>query len=132
MDKEMLKSGNMVYLNLAPVSSSFRLFQAVVQEFKKNGISLKIDLETEISIKDIFIENAEECISGLADIVTSDRVLICILDCASKCLYESGGTKQKITMDLFENESCRGDFFEVMYKIAVRNLKPFFRQAPIE
>ena len=133
MEKEVLKSGSMLYLDLAPISVSFRLFQAIVQEFKRNGISIKIDLETELSLKEIFIENAADCLSGLADIVTSDRVVDCIMYCATKCLYETrGGVKRKITFDLFDEESCRGDFFEVMYKIAVRNLKPFFPQAPIE
>lgn len=129
MEKEALKSGSFVHLSLAPVGQSFKLFQAVVQEFKKNGVELKIDMDTELSFKDIFLKNTTGFINGFADIVTSDKVLECILICAEKCLYEKNGTKQKITMDLFEKEDARGDMFEVLFKIAQRNLKPFFPQA---
>lgn len=132
MEKEVLKSGNYLHLNLAPISLSIRLFQIVVQEFKKNGIDVKLDLDSEISFKDIFINNASGCLNGLADMVTSDRVLDCLLECSEKCLYESRGTKQKISLDLFEKEANRADMFEVFFKIAQRNLKPFFPKAPIE
>lgn len=131
MEKIALKSGRFLHLSLADVRSSFRLFQVVVQEFKKDGIDLKLDLETELDFREIFVNDTAGFISGLADVITSDAVLECVLDCATKCLYESNGTKQKITLDLFENEDYRGDMFEVFFKIVQRNLKPFFPQALI-
>lgn len=132
MDKEILKSGKALYIDLAPMSSSWKLFQAVVVAFKKNGINLKVDLETEINFRDIFLANAGECLNGLMDILVSDIVIERILDCGAKCLYEANGVKHKITLDTFEKEDSRADFFEVMYKIAIRNLKPFFPQLPTE
>lgn len=132
MDKEILKSGKALYVDLAPITSSWKLFQAVVMAFKKNGINLKVDLDTEINFRDIFLKNAGECLNGLMDIVVSDTVIETVLDCAAKCLYEAGGVKHKITLDTFEKEDFRADFFEVMYKIAIRNLRPFFPQLPTE
>lgn len=132
MDKEILKSGKALYIDLAPITSSWKLFQAVVMAFKKNGINLKVDLDTEINFRDIFLKNAGECLNGLMDIVVSDTVIETVLDCGAKCLYEAGGVKHKITLDTFEKEDFRADFFEVMYKIAIRNLRPFFPQLPTE
>jgi hypothetical protein len=132
MNKEIFKSGNYLYVDLAPISSSWRLFQEVVKEFKKNGISLKVDMETELNLKDLILSNMNGCLGGLMDIVTSDNVLSCIVECGSKCLYEVGGVKNNISLDCFEKESARADFFEVMYKIAIRNLRPFFPQVPTE
>lgn len=131
MEKIALKSGNFLHLSLADIRQSFRLFQVVVQEFKKDGIDLKLDLDTEVDFREIFTKNTTGFISGLADIATSDAVLECVLDCAEKCLYESRGAKQKITLDLFEKEEYRGDMFEVFLKITQRNLKPFFPKALI-
>lgn len=126
MEKIVLKSGSILNFQLAPIQSSFKLFQKVVQEFKKNGVEIKIDRDTPLDLLSIFEKNPSGFISGFLDIVSSDIALEVILECALRCSYESNGNKEKINLGVFEDEIKRGDFFEVMKTIAWKNLKPFF------
>ena len=129
-NKEKLQSGNTLSITLAPIKDSYKLFQAVVYEFKKNGIDLKLDRDSEINFLKIFEDNVSACLSGLANIITSDMVLDVIMEMGQRCIYTANGVSQKVTMDVFEEEANRRDFFEVIMKIALRNLKPFF-QSPL-
>lgn len=129
MEKEILKSGNSITISLSSITQSFKLFQLVVLEFKKNGLNLKLDRESELNFLDIFEKNIDSCINGLANIITSENILNLLMEMGNKCIYESVGVKQKVSLDLFEKEEYRVDFFEVLYKIAIRNLKPFFPKA---
>ena len=129
-NKEKLQSGNTLSITLAPIKDSYRLFQVVVMEFKKNGINLKLDRETDINFLKIFEDNVSACLEGLANIITSDDVLQIIMEMGQRCKYTVNGVEQKVSMEVFEEENNRRDFFEVIMKIALRNLKPFF-QSPL-
>lgn len=129
-NKEKLQSGNTLSITLAPIKDSYKLFQTVVLEFKKNGIDLKLDRDTDIDFLKIFESNVSACLSGLANIITSDAVLEVIMEMGQRCIYTVNGVSQKVSMEVFEEESNRKDFFEVLMKIALRNLKPFF-QSPL-
>jgi hypothetical protein len=50
-----------------------------------------------------------------------------ILECGEKCLITINGRKNKINLSTFDNEDARGDFYEVLFQIAVANIKPFFQ-----
>ena len=126
-NKEKLKSGNSLSITLAPIRDSYKLFQVVVMEFKKNGIDLKLDRDSDIDFLKIFENNVSACLNGIANIITSDAVLEVIMEMAQRCTYYEGNNIRKVNMDLFEEEKYRGDFFEVIMKIALRNLKPFFQ-----
>lgn len=126
-NKEKLKSGNSLSITLAPIRDSYKLFQVVVMEFKKNGIDLKLDRDSDIDFLKIFENNVSACLNGIANIITSDAVLEVVMEMAQRCTYYDGNTARKVNMDLFEEEKYRGDFFEVIMKIALRNLKPFFQ-----
>lgn len=129
-NKERLQSGNTLSITLAPIKDSYRLFQVVVMEFKKNGIDLKLDRDSDIDFLKIFENNVSACLGGLANIITSDAVLEVIMEMGQRCVYTANGVNQKVSMEVFEEESNRKDFFEVLMKIALRNLKPFF-QSPL-
>lgn len=129
-NKEKLQSGNTLSITLAPIKDSYRLFQAVVLEFKKNGIDLKLDRDTDLNFLKIFENNVSACLEGLANIITSDSVLEIIMEMGQRCVYTANGVSNKVSMDIFEEEANRRDFFEVIMKIALRNLKPFF-QSPL-
>lgn len=126
-NKEKLKSGNSLSITLAPIRDSYKLFQVVVMEFKKNGIDLKLDRDSDIDFLKIFENNVSACLNGIANIITSDAVLEVVMEMAQRCIYYDGNNARKVNMDLFEEEKYRSDFFEVIMKIALRNLKPFFQ-----
>ena len=125
MERIQLSSGNKVNITLAPITDSFRLFQEVVKAFKQNGLEIKLDRNSELSFMDIFEKNASACLGGLLDIISSQKVIDCIMDCCSRCTYDNG-QQQKINMNLFDDEELRGDYFEVLVAVAKANLLPFF------
>lgn len=126
MERITLKSGSKLNITLAPVYNSIKLLQEVIKAFKNNGISLKIDRETEIDFMKLFEDNSDMFLGGLAEVVSSEKVLECVLACSEKCLYEKNGVKHKINLGLFDDEEIRKDFIEVIFKISIENLKPFF------
>lgn len=128
--KEQLKSGNFLEVQISSISIGYRLFQAVVQEFKKSGTAFNIDLQND-DITDfigLFSKNPSVFLNGLADIITSEKVMSIIFECGNRAFYEVNGIKQKVTMEAFEDPNHRLDFFEVLYKIAIVNLAPFFQK----
>ena len=128
-NKETLSSGNYLTVNLAPVTEAFHLLQIIIYEFAKQGLDLKIDRKTEINFMEIFENNTKACLAGLAGIITSPNLLPTLQQMATRCIYEVNGVRQKIDNSTFEDENARSDFFEVYFKIAVRNIKPFFPKA---
>lgn len=128
--KELLSSGATIEVSIAPIQVGFKLFQAVVQEFKKSGINFDFSSDDEVkSLKDVFAKNPDKFISGLLDVVTSDKVLALVMECGKSAVYTKNGVAQKVSFDSFENEECREDFFEAAKVIVEKNIRPFFPKA---
>lgn len=130
--KEVLSSGATLEVSIAPIRTGYRLFQAVVREFKKEGMGFNVSMDDEIkSLKDLFGKNPQTFISGLLDVVSSDEVINIIMECGLSAVYTKNGKSQKVSMEAFEDEDNRGDFFEVLKIIAEKNLFPFFPKVRI-
>ena len=128
MLKYQLKSGKIVELNLAPIDAALALYRAVLYSCMGDKIKLDklitglktyySDEITDISMLDIVAENKEAILA----VISSENVLEAIKACCDKVLYD----KQKFSMEIFEDERARGDFFGLMLLVAVENLRPFF------
>lgn len=116
MLKFQLKSGKIVEFNLASIENALVLYRAIIQECK--GAGLDITAESEETIGEVVQKNME----AILNIIGSENVLEAIKGCCDKVMYD----KQKFSMEIFENERARGDFFSVMLLVAVENLRPFF------
>lgn len=121
-----LKSGNILKFGYASVIDSLRLTNIVAKAFSQRGLGVKLDRDTEISFTGLFGKNPEAFIQGAADVIFEEFVMNNVLKCAEKCLYVVNGASQKITLATFEDEKAREDFYEIMIKIAMENIKPFF------
>lgn len=119
MLKYQLKSGKTVELNLAPVETALALYRAVVGECQRCKLDLTIT--EEMTMLDLLMKNSEI----LLRVMGSEYVMEAIKACCDKVLYD----KQRFSMELFEDEKARGDFFGVMVLVALENLIPFFPQA---
>ena len=110
------KSNVKVVLNPASLDKAFRLKSLVEKALLKQGIKLFDILERgDISYEDLF---------NLAMAVDSDiDVFDACFDCMDKSIYND----VKITKDVFEDESARGDLYEVLFYCLKVNVYPFFR-----
>lgn len=125
MEELTLKSGNVLKVGLPPIKDSLELVNIIAYIFSKRGLDIKLDRDTDLNLMTLFEKNSEACIKGLSDVIFNSQVLTCVLKCAEKCIYVNNGVSQKITLELFDKEEYRGDFYEVMIKIATANVKPF-------
>lgn len=125
MEDITLKSGNILKIGLPPIKKSLDLVNVVAHCFSERGLNIKLDRDTELSFKGLFEKNRDACVKGLSDVIFNPQVTHCVLECAERCIYVYNGVSQKITLDLFDKEEYRADFYEVMIKIAIANIKPF-------
>lgn len=111
-----LKSGAKVKYNLASIEQALKLYRALIYECKNAGLDITITDES--TIADIIMKNKE----AILNIIGSENILECIKDCCDKVLYNG----QRFSMDLFEEEKARQDFFPLMVLVGVENVRPFF------
>lgn len=121
MQKYILKSGKIVELTLAPIEQALVLYRAVIHECKGAGLDLTIKEDT--TVQELLDRNME----AKLNIIGSELVLDAVKDCCAKVLYD----KQRFSMELFENEKNKQDFFPLLILVAIENLRPFFVQADI-
>lgn len=121
MLKFQLKSGKIAEMNLSPIETALTLYRSVIYECKGAGLDLSI--ADEATVGDLILKNTE----ALLNILGSTLVMDAIKDCCDKVLYN----KQRFSMEIFEDEKTRGDFFPLMYLVALENLRPFFPEAHI-
>lgn len=126
MKEIQLKSGNILRFGLPHIEKSLRLTNIVVKTFSEHGLNIKLSRDTEINVVKLFFDNQEACLKGLADIIFNEDVSKVVMECAANCLYEAEGKQMKITLDTFDVEAYRADYYEIMVKIAWENIKPFF------
>ena len=134
MLKFQLKSGKQLEFNLAPIDKALNLYRAIIAECRGNKINLEklvnalksayngLELQEDFSIIDVLMDNKEAILS----ILGSQYVMDAIQDCCEKVLYD----KQRYSLELFDDEKNRADFFGVMVVVALENLSPFFYQTP--
>lgn len=134
MLKFQLKSGKILELNLAPIDKALSLYRAIIYECKGDKIQLdriikmlkslynSAEVQEDFSIIDVIADNKEAILS----IIGSKLVMEAIQDCCEKVIYD----KQKFSLELFDDEKNRPDFFGVMVVVALENLSPFFHQTP--
>lgn len=134
MLKFQLKSGKVLEINLAPIDKALALYRAIIFECKGDKIQLDRIIKTlkslynvnevqeDFSIIDVIADNKEAILS----IIGSEYVMNAIQDCCEKVIYD----KQRFSLELFDDEKNRADFFGIMVIVALENLSPFFHQAP--
>jgi hypothetical protein len=110
------KSNVKVVLNPASLDKAFKLKSLVEKSLLKQGIKISDLLgKGEISYEDIF---------SLAMAIDSDvDVFDACFDCMDKSIYND----VKITKAVFEDETARGDLYEVLFYCLKVNVYPFFR-----
>lgn len=110
------KSGKKVVLNPASLDKAFKL-KALVE---------KALLKQDIKIMDIFGKGEifYEDLFNMAMAIDSD---IEVFDACFECMDKSIYNDLKITKTVFEDESARGDLYEVLFYCLKVNVYPFFR-----
>ena len=116
MSKFQLLSGKIVELSIAPMPQALNLYRHIVLECK--GANLDITRANEKSIGELLTNNIE----ALLNIVSSQNVINAIVECCDKVIYNN----KRFSMELFEEESARADFFGLMLLVACENIRPFF------
>lgn len=116
MLKFELKSGARVEYNLASIEQALRLYRGLISECKNAGLDITIAEGT--TVADIVMNNKE----AILNIIGSANILDCIKDCCDKVLYNG----KRFSMELFEEEKARQDFFPLMVLVGVENVRPFF------
>lgn len=105
-----------VVINPAGLDKAFKLKSVVEKAILKQGIKL-VDVLSEESI-------SYEQLFNLAMAIDSDvEVFDACFDCMEKSIYNN----IKITKDVFEDETARGDLYEVLFYCLKVNVYPFFK-----
>lgn len=116
MNKYTLNSGKIVEISLSSVEVALNLYRAILTECKNANVDISnLDEKT---LLEIFQTNIE----AIINIFASELVMDAVKDCCKRVVYN----KQKFSMDLFEDEKNRADFFPLMQLVAMENLAPFF------
>lgn len=116
MLKFQLKSGAKIEYNLAGIEQALKLYRGLIAECKNAG--LDITATEEDTVADVIMKNKE----AILNIIGSENILESIKDCCEKVLYNG----QRFSMELFEKEEARQDFFPLMVLVGVENVRPFF------
>lgn len=116
MLKYQLQSGTKIEFNLATIEQALGLYRAFIAECKHAG--LDVTIAEDDSVLSVIMKNKE----AILNIMGSEHVMECIKDCCDKVIYNG----QRFSMDLFEEEKARKDFFPLMVLVGVENVRPFF------
>jgi hypothetical protein len=111
MNEVVLDNGSKIRISLASFELGKEFYQIVSEEMLRLKMNFNDDIDTNF-FKDLI------CV-----FLSSKKIENHLWLLARNCLYND----QKITKELFEDEKARGDYFEVMYQIAKRNIDPFVK-----
>lgn len=110
------KSNVKVVINPAGLDKAFKLKSLVEKALLKQGIKIFDILgQGDVSYEDLF---------NMAMMIDSD---VDVFDACFECLDKSIYNDVKITKAVFEDESARGDLYEVLFYCLKVNIYPFFR-----
>lgn len=107
-----LPSGAILEINLAPFADADKLNKSVAKELKSLKIDSQMEFEDPNFIKDM-----------VCAAISSDEIMAALWVCFKRCTYNG----QKITVDSFESEEGRGDYFFICREVLVGNCLPFFK-----
>ena len=107
-----LPSGATLEITLAPFADANALNKAVAKELLKLKINKDLDFEDPNFIKDL-----------VCSAISSDEIMNALENCFKRCTYNN----LKITMDTFESEEARGDYFIVCKEVLTVNCAPFVK-----
>lgn len=107
-----LPSGAVLSMNVAPFKDAKALYQALLRELR--GISLKADTEFAELWKNLYTAG-----------FSSKEVEEALVACMGWCTYDAGKGKQKLSMEVFEDEKARGDYEDVCIALVEINVLPF-------
>lgn len=107
-----LPSGAELVIQLAPFADADRLNKAVAKELKALKIDAQMELEDPNFIKDL-----------VCAAISSDEIMAALWVCFKRCTYNG----QKISVDSFEPEEARGDYYPACREVLVGNCLPFFK-----
>jgi len=116
MRKYLLASGKKLEFNLAGIEQAVELYRAVLNECKNAGLDLTLTNETQLI--DVISRNKE----AIINIFASKTVMEAVQDCCSKVIYDG----KHFSLELFEDEAARADFFGCLVIIGAENILPFF------
>lgn len=116
MRKYQLASGKILEFNLAGVETALELHMAILNECKNAGFDLSLTSETQII--EVIGKNKE----AILNIFSSKKVMEAVLACCTKVLYD----RKHFSLELFEDETAKADFYGCMVIIGVENILPFF------
>lgn len=103
-------TGVKVVINPCSFQEAFRLKSAIQKALLKSGVSLETALEQDITSLILAIDSDEEIMERM-------------FDCLRKSTYDG----IKITKDTFEDESARGDLYDIFFQCLKVNIYPFFK-----
>lgn len=121
--KKVLDSGSTLEITRSPFALSHRLFKATMKEL--GHVDLNFGVQGK-SVKDVFKMDVNDQVintikNTLAKLLCSEEIEAILWLCFERALYND----QKITKDIFENETAAGDFLEISKEVMVYNLIPF-------
>lgn len=116
MEKYSLASGKLVEITLPDIETALILHRAVLNECKNANVNISELWDK--TLADILKDNVE----AIINIFASESVLDAIKLCCKRVTYN----KQKFSMELFDDQKNRGDFFPFMQLVAFETLAPFF------
>ena len=103
-------TGTKIVINPCSFQEAFRLKSAIQKALLKSGVSLETALEQDITSLILAIDSDEEIMERM-------------FDCLRKSTYDG----IKITKDTFEDESARGDLYDIFFQCLKVNIYPFFK-----
>lgn len=112
MIAKTLESGKQLEIKVGKYEECLELQQAIAEEAK--GISLHMDTELEDPnfMKDI-----------ICSLIASKRIMNIVHQLLKNCTYE----KIRIMGDVYEQESFREDFYEIVIEVIKANVGPFMK-----
>lgn len=103
-------TGAKIVINPCSFQEAFRLKSAIQKALLRNNVSLEAALEQDITSLILAIDSDEEILERM-------------FDCLKKSTYDG----IKITKDTFEDESARGDLYDIFFQCLKVNIYPFFK-----
>lgn len=124
---EILTTNNVkAVIELASMREALHLKRVVFKELSKAGIDLDglLSLKGQ-NLKDLDTNdmNLNSLVSAVFSIIGSEELDNALIECLSRSRYN----REKITLETFEDEKAREDYYEVLMKCAEINLTPFFK-----
>lgn len=107
-----LPSGAKLEIALAPFKDAHDLQKALAKEMKEVKIAGGMDITDENLIKDV-----------ICTALSSDKIIEAVFVCMKRCTYNG----LKITLDTFESEEARGDYYVACMEVAKENILPFLK-----